>query len=272
MPSNLEISAAQLMRRIGLPDAPMLIDVRVPEDVAADPRRLPASQWRDYRQAANWAGDFAGCDVVVICQKGLKLSHGVAALLRLAGARPEVLEGGFAGWREADGLLLKLERVPSAPAGRGTLWVTRTRPKIDRIACPWLIRRFVDAEARFLFVAPGEVLAVSEKFDATPFDVENTFWSHRAELCTFDVMIEEFGLAHAALDRLARIVRAADTARLDLEPEASGLLAVSLGLSRMFRDDIEQMEKGLLIYDAFYRWCRDATGETHNWPNPGAKA
>jgi rhodanese-related sulfurtransferase len=272
MSSNLEITVAQLIRRIGMPDAPVLIDVRVPDDVAADPQRLPASQWRDFREAQNWAGDFAGHDVVVICQKGHKLSHGVAALLRLAGARAEVLQGGFAGWRAAGGMLLKPERVPPAPAGRGTLWVTRTRPKIDRIACPWLIRRFVDAEARFLFVAPGEVQAVAEKFDATPFDIENVFWSHRGALCTFDVMIDEFGLAHPALDQLARIVRAADTATLDLEPEAAGLLAASLGLSRMFRDDLEQLEKGLLIYDAFYRWCRDASGETHNWPNPGAQA
>jgi rhodanese-related sulfurtransferase len=272
MPSNLEITALQLMRRIGLPDAPILIDVRVPDDVAADPRRLPASQWRDFSEAEIWASKFTGRDVVVICQKGHKLSHGVAALLRFAGARAEVLEGGFSGWREADGLLLKPDRVPSAPAGLGTLWVTRTRPKIDRIACPWLIRRFVDPDARFLFVTPSEVQGVAKRFGATPFDVGNTFWSHREDLCTFDVMIEEFGLAHPALNHLARIVRAADTARLDLEPEASGLLAVSLGLSRMFRDDIEQLGKGLLMYDAFYRWCRDATGETHNWPNPGAKA
>ena len=151
-------------------------------------------------------------------------------------------------------------------------WVTRERPKIDRIACPWLIRRFVDPGARFLFVAPSEVPGVAERFGATPFDIEEVFWSHRGPLCTFDVMIEAFGLSHPALDRLARIVRAADTAALDLEPEATGLLAVSLGLSRMFRDDLEQLDHGMLIYDAFYRWCRDAAGETHNWPNPGAKA
>lgn len=272
MASSLEITVSQFMRRIGMPDAPVLLDVRVPEDVADDPRRLPASQWRDYRDVQNWASEFAGRDVVVICQKGHKLSHGAAAFLRLAGARAEVLEGGFVGWRDAGGLLLKPGQVPPAPFGLGSLWVTRTRPKIDRIACPWLIRRFVDPSARFLFVAPGEAQAVAERFSATPFDVENVFWSHRGPLCTFDVMIEEFGIAHPALDRLARIVRAADTATLDLEPEAAGLLAVSLGLSRMFRDDLEQLEKGLLIYDAFYRWCRDATGETHNWPNPGAKA
>ncbi len=98
------------------------------------------------------------------------------------------------------------------------------------------------------------------------FDVENVFWSHRGELCTFDVMVREFGLSTPPLERLATMVRAADTARLDLSPEAPGLLAASLGLSRMFDDDLEQLNAGMLLYDAFYRWCRDATGETHNWP------
>jgi rhodanese-related sulfurtransferase len=272
MASTLEITVAQLNRRIGLPDAPVLIDVRVSEDFAADPRLIPASQWRDFREAPDWASEFAGRDVVVICQKGHKLSQGVAALLRLAGARAEGLEGGFLAWQAAGGPLLKLDAVPKAAGGRGTLWVTRTRPKIDRIACPWLIRRFVDPAAQFLFVTPGEVQGVAERFGATPFDIENVFWSHRGALCTFDVMIKEFGLSHPALDHLARLVRAADTATLDLEPEAAGLLAVSLGLSRMFRDDLEQLDRGMLIYDALYRWCRDAAGETHNWPNPGARA
>ena len=163
-------------------------------------------------------------------------------------------------------------KLPPRDAKGRTVWVTRARPKIDRIACPWLIRRFVDPNAVFLFVAPSEVLAVGERFNATPFDIENVFWSHRGELCTFDVMIEEFGLATPPLLRLATMVRAADTGRLDLSPEAPGLMAASLGLSRMFDDDLEQLEAGMLLYDAFYRWCRDATGETHNWPTNKAKA
>ena len=144
--------------------------------------------------------------------------------------------------------------------------MTRERPKIDRIACPWLIRRFVDPAALFLFVAPSEVAAVAEQFGGAPFDIEGVFWSHRGEACTFDVMIEELGLASPALLRLATIVRGADTARLDLAPEAPGLLAASLGLSRMYADDLEQLEAGMTLYDAFYRWSRDATSETHNWP------
>ena len=156
--------------------------------------------------------------------------------------------------------------MPKRDAQGRTVWVTRSRPKIDRIACPWLIRRFIDPGAVFLFVAPGEVVAVAEHFAATPFDVDDVFWSHRGELCTFDVLIEEFGLATAPLLRLATIVRGADTARPNLAPEVAGLLAVSLGLSRMFNDDLQHLEAGMTLYDAFYRWCRDATGETHDWP------
>ena len=152
--------------------------------------------------------------------------------------------------------------------------MTRARPKIDRIACPWLIRRFVDPAAVFLFVAPSEVVAVADRFDATPFDVEGVFWSHRGDLCTFDAMVAEFGLATEPLLRLAAIVRGADTARLDLAPQAAGLLAVSLGLSRMHSDDLEQLDAGMAIYDAFYLWCRDAVDESHDWPtaNGSAKA
>lgn len=146
--------------------------------------------------------------------------------------------------------------------------MTRSRPKIDRIACPWLIRRFVDPSAVFLFVPASEVSLVGERFGATPFDVEDVFWSHRGELCTFDAMIEEFGLDSAPLLHLAKIVRGADTDRPELAPEVPGLLAASLGLSRIYNDDLEQLEAGMILYDAFYRWCRDATAETHNWPYP----
>lgn len=205
--------------------------------------------------------------MVVVCQKGKKLSQGVTAWLLHEGVRAETLEGGFEAWRAAGGLLVVPDRSPPRDAAGRTVWVTRTRPKVDRIACPWLIRRFIDPNAVFLFVSASEVEAVADRFGATPFDIDDVFWSHRGERCTFDTMIEEFGLASAPLDRLATIVRAADTARLDLAPQAAGFLAASLGLSRMFRDDLEQLDAGLLLYDAFYRWCRDATEEMHNWPS-----
>jgi hypothetical protein len=135
-----------------------------------------------------------------------------------------------------------------------------------------LIRRFVDPKAVFLFVAPSEVMAVADRFGATPFDVEGVFWTHRGELCTFDTMLAEFGLHEQPLQRLAAIVRGADTARSDLAPEAAGLLAISLGYSRMFKDDLAQLDAAMAVYDALYRWARDAADETHNWPAPQKNA
>jgi rhodanese-related sulfurtransferase len=267
------ITAAQLARLIGTPDAPVVLDVRVDED-HADPRMLPASFRCDHRTVSSWAADYAGRSVVVVCQRGQKLSQGAAAWLRHAGAAAEYLEGGFEGFAAGGFPLVQPTHVPARDDRGRTVWVTRTRPKIDRIACPWLIRRFIDPAAVFLFVTPSEVAAVAERFGATPFDIEGIFWSHRGPVCTFDVMLEEFGLQSEALSRLAVIVRGADTARLDIAPQAAGLLAASLGFSRMYRDDLVQLDASMGLYDAFYRWARDAVGETHNWPStaPGAAA
>ena len=250
MSSFQAISAEKLARLIGTPNAPVIVDVRIDEHFDADPRLIPGSFRRSHKTSAEWAQDYRGRDVVVICQQGLKLSEGAAAWLRQSGAPSEVLEGGYVAWRDAKLPLVPQAKLPKVDQQGRTVWVTRSRPKIDRIACPWLIRRLIDPQAVFLFVAPSEVQAVADRFDATPFDIENVFWSHRGERCTFDVMIEEFGLASAPLDRLATIVRAADTARLDLAPEAAGLLAASLGLSRMYADDLAQLEAGMLLYDA----------------------
>jgi rhodanese-related sulfurtransferase len=272
MPAFAAIAPDKLARLIGTPKAPIVIDVREDDALEADRRLIPGSVHLPYATAEQWASAYRGKTVAVSCQRGKKLAEGAAAWLRHYGADAEVVEGGFEAWREARLPLVPLAALPRRNVAGVTVWVTRSRPKIDRIACPWLIRRFVDPGAVFLFVAPAEVLAVAERFGATPFDIEDVFWSHRGELCTFDVMISEFGLRSEPLERLASIVRGADTSRLDLAPEAAGLLAVSLGLSRMFADDLQQLEAGILLYDALYRWARDATEETHNWPATGAKA
>ena len=266
MPPPNMISSAQLSRLIGQPDTPELIDVRIDEDRALDPRILPGSVRRHVGDVAAWATEFTGRRTIIICQRGLKLSQGAAAWLRHEGVEAESLEGGFETWVTSGLPLVRPDMLPPRDAKLRTVWVTRARPKVDRIACPWLIRRFVDRSAVFLFVAPSEVENVAERFGATPFDIDGVFWSHRGDLCTFDVMLDEFGLHSKPLDRLALIVRGADTARPDLAPEAPGLLAASLGLSRMFTDDLAQLQAGMALYDAFYRWCRDATDETHNWP------
>jgi rhodanese-related sulfurtransferase len=266
MSSYTSISSDKLSRLIGTAGAPALVDVRIDEDFAADPRLIPGAVRRSHLDVQDWASQMTGKSVVVVCNKGQKLSEGTAAWLRCGGIAAEVLEGGHLGWKEAELPTVPADKIPKRDGRGRTVWVTRSRPKIDRIACPWLIRRFVDPAAVFLFVTPSEVESVAERFEGTPFDIENVFWSHRGELCTFDVMVREFSLSTPALGRLAMMVRAADTGRLDLSPEAAGLLAASLGLSRMFDDDLEQLDAGLLLYDAFYRWCRDATKETHNWP------
>jgi rhodanese-related sulfurtransferase len=266
MPSYTSISVDKLVRLIGTATAPVLVDVRTDEDFARDPRLIPTAHRRPHDAVDSWAPQIANRPTIIICQQGQKLSEGVAAWLRHGGISAETLEGGFEAWKAAKLQLVPAERLPAPNAQGHTVWVTRSRPKIDRIACPWLIRRFIDPGAVFLFVQPSDVVAVGDQFNATPFDIENVFWSHRGELCTFDVMIEEFGLATPPLLRFATMVRGADTGRLDISPETPGLMAASLGLSRIYADDLEQLEAGLLLYDAFYRWCRDASGESHNWP------
>jgi rhodanese-related sulfurtransferase len=250
------ISVEKLAKLIGYPNVPLIIDVRLQEDFALDPRFIPASKRIAHTEVLSGVAPA----VIVVCQRGAKLSHGVAALLRLQGVDAVSLEGGFEAWAAA-----KLSLVPEAVVK--PRWVTRHRPKIDRIACPWLIRRFVNRDAEILFVPPEHVDGVADRFGATAFDMPTGYWTHEGERCTFDKMLTEFGLETEALLHLARIVRAADTGRLDAEPEAAGLLAISLGLSRQYSDDLEQLEAGMVIYDALYRWCRDATDEAHNWPS-----
>ena len=271
MSSPNTISPEKLNRLIGTPAAPVIIDVRTEEDFDADPRIIPATIRRSHADVAAWAPDFAGQTVVAVCHHGAKLSHGAAAWLRHQGADALSIEDGFEGWKAARLPLVPVAKIPPRDTQGRTQWVTRARPKIDRIACPWLIRRFIDPAAVFLFVAPAEVAAVADRFGATAFDIEGTFWSHRGAACTFDTMLAEWSLTTEPLLPLAKIVRGADTARLDLAPEAPGLLAASLGLSRMFSDDLAQLDAAMPLYDAFYRWCRDATDETHNWPTNKAK-
>jgi len=221
MPSPTQITTAQLLRRIGLPDAPVIIDTRIDEDFEADPSLIPTAFRHAHSDIANLVSSLKGRQVVVVCHKGLKISQGSAAILRDHGIATETLEGGTVGWIEAGGPMVPIAQIPPRNSEGRTVWV------------------------------------------------EGVFWSHRGERCTFDAMIEEFQLSTETLERLARIVRGADTNRHDLAPEAAGLMAASLGLSRMYRDDLAQLEAGLALYDAFYRWSRDATKERHDWPMAG---
>ncbi|WP_019578216.1 chromate resistance protein ChrB domain-containing protein [Curvibacter lanceolatus] len=148
-------------------------------------------------------------------------------------------------------------------------WITRERPKIDRIACPWLVKRFIDQNAEFLYVPAADVLAIATETGAIPYDIPGVELSHVDELCSFDAFIAKYCLHDPALDQLAVIVRGADTSRLDLTPQSAGLYAISLGLSKTFQNDHEMLKHGLVMYDAIYAWCKDGQGETHNWPPAG---
>jgi hypothetical protein len=145
-------------------------------------------------------------------------------------------------------------------------WITRERPKIDRIACPWLVARFIDAEPEFLYVPAHEVLAVADRTGAIPYDIPDVELSHVGERCSFDAFLLKYGLDTPALRQLACIVRGADTSRLELTPQSAGLFAISLGLSHCFADDHEMLRHGMVVYDALYAWCAEGQGEAHRWP------
>jgi len=266
MASPSTITVSQLTRLIGTPEAPIVLDVRIDDDFATDPTLIPLSIRHPFATVGQLAPQLQGRHVVVSCHRGKKISQGAMALLRDCGINAESLEGGHVAWCDAGGTVVPAAAIPAVNAAGRTVWVTRHRPKIDRLACPWLIRRFIDPNPLILFVAPSEVLDVAEKFNAVPFDVEGVFWSHRGEHCTFDTMVEEFDLGTEPMQRLATIVRGADTNRHDLAPESAGLMAASLGLSRMYKDDLLQLDAAMGLYDAFFRWARDAAAETHDWP------
>lgn len=219
---------------------------------------------RDPGAVAGWAKTLPrAASIVTYCVHGHEVSQNAAKALREIGISARFLEGGLEeGWKAAGG------GVVSKPKDAATRWVTRERPKIDRIACPWLIARFVDPEAEFLYVPSKEVLRAAKDKEAIPYDVPDVHFSHDGELCSFDTFLKTYRLTgDPALARLAVIVRGADTGRLDLAPQAAGLLAVSLGLSRNFRDDHEMLKHGMVMYDALYAWCKEGQDETHTW-NP----
>jgi rhodanese-related sulfurtransferase len=263
------VSPQDLWTRMGGPDAPRIFDVRKPDVVESSPGMLPTSSWRDPLASGDW---MAALDrhlpVVFACKEGHERSQIAAAHLRERGFDACVLAGGYKAWVESGLPLVAKPALNRFLPKRPSLWVTRRRPKIDRVACPWLIRRFIDPEARFLFVDPPEVAAVARETGAVPFDIDGVELSHEGERCSFDTILKIFGLeSEPSLARLASIVRGADTARPDLAPEAAGLLAISLGLSAQAGDnDYALLERGFAVYDGLYAWLRFAAEERHNWP------
>jgi len=243
---DASIKAAELGKSLRGSTPPLVIDVRRNERFRESTYLIKGALRRDPATVEEWKASLPrGASVVVYCVHGHEVSQNAAKAL---GAK--YLEGGIEAWRETGLDLFKKPRHSS------TRWVTRERPKIDRIACPWLVRRFVDSGAEFLYVPVAQVSKTAEKETATPYDVADVEFGHAGERCSFDAFIEKFNLRDPALDRLATIVRGADTSRLDLAPQAPGLLAISQGLSLNFRDDHEMLEHGMVMYDALYAWCR----------------
>jgi rhodanese-related sulfurtransferase len=243
---------------------PLVIDVRDRDSFRSASAMIEGALWRDPERVDEWADELPrASEAVVYCIHGGDASRSVAKALRECGPRARYLHGGIEAWRSAGGALDR------KPALASTRWVTRERPKIDRIACPWLLARFVDPGAEFLYVPPKQVLDTAKERDAVPYDVPDVHFTHEGERCSFDAFIAHFHLDDPALAQLATIVRGADTARLDLAPQASGLAAISVGLSRRFADDHEMLKHGLVMYDALYAWCKGGQDEVHTW-NPAA--
>ena len=262
-----KISSLDLIALTSTGRFPHLIDVRRHSAFKSAGQRIAGAVWRNHMKTSEWYSEFAdGHQIVVYCTHGHNVSEIAAAKLAGLGANVAMLEGGIEGYGKAGGILVVNDVAGVVIDGGPSVWVTRERPKIDRIACPWLIRRFIDPLAIFHFVAAEWVKDVADEIGAIPYDIKDVHYSHRDKDCTFDTLLAEFGLTDPSLDHLARIVRGADTARPELEPEAAGLLAISLGLSAIEPDDLAQLEKGMVIYDALYGWCRHAAHETHNWP------
>lgn len=263
---NSSISSAELKTSLAGSQPPLMIDVRRTPAFRAAVDMIPGALRRDPDKVSAWVKQLPRAEsVVVYCVHGHEVSQGVAQTLRDAGIFARFLEGGLdEGWKTGGGALT------AKPKEASTRWVTRERPKIDRIACPWLIARFIDPDAEFLYVPPKEVLRTARETEAVPYDVPDVAFSHDGELCSFDAFLKVYRLTNdPALAQLAVIVRGADTARLDLAPQAAGLAAVSLGLSRNFQDDHEMLKHGMVVYDALYAWCKEGQDETHTW-NPAA--
>jgi rhodanese-related sulfurtransferase len=259
------ISFSELQSALSTPEPPLVIDVRRRPAFRVATEMIAGALRRDPETAVLWAKTLPSASTAVVyCVHGADASQGVAKALREHGIKARYLEGGIEeGWKAHGGALDR------KPAGADTRWVTRERPKIDRIACPWLIARFVDKDAEFLYVPTKQVLDTASERDAVAYDIPDVAFSHNGELCSFDAFLKHYRLTDPALQRLAVIVRGADTARLDLAPQAAGLAAVSLGLSRIFGDDHEMLEHGMVMYDALYAWCKEGQEEVHTW-NPQA--
>jgi rhodanese-related sulfurtransferase len=263
-----ELSCDSLYAQLGLPRSPLVVDVRSDDDYLARPRLIPGALRGDPERVDAWARSLPRTrSIAVYCKRGNEVGRSVANELVAMGYPASSLEGGLEEWIRTGRATVKARPELDAPGG--SRWVTRERPKIDRLACPWLVRRFIDPNAQFFYTPAHRVRSDAETLGAEPYDIADVVFSHRGPRCSFDAFLDEFDLHDRVLDQVAEIVRAADTDELSRSREAPGLLAISLGLSVNVTDDILLLEQAMPIYDALYAWCKTARNETHAWPqNP----
>jgi rhodanese-related sulfurtransferase len=275
------ISPQALWARMGRADSPLLLDVRREPAFRGSPELLAGAQRCAPDAVAALAAAQPPAEVIVYCVHGHQASADAAAVLREAGWDARRLEGGMEGgedgvdsavdiarWRAQRPLRIAKRPELGVTGERPSRWITRERPKIDRLACPWLVRRFIDSRAEFFYVPTPTVLDQAQRLKATAYDIPGAPLTHEGERCSFDAVLKEFGLREPALGALALIVRGADTGALQLAPESAGLLAFSLGLSRLHAtDDHALLAAALPLYDALYAWCRQGQVERHEW-NP----
>jgi rhodanese-related sulfurtransferase len=266
MPESITCEA--LYQQLGGSMTPTLIDVRREPAYNASTHILPGALRGSPEHINTWAAQLSRArTVVTYCVHGHEVSQQAATTLQGMGLNVYFLQGGFEHWMHAG--LPTIARRAEFNLG-ASRWITRARPKIDRLACPWLVRRFIDPQASFYYVAADKVREQGAVLGAQPFDIANTTFSHRGQHCSFDAFLQEFDLHDKALDKLATIVRAADTDMLECSAQAAGLLAVSLGLSANILDDHALLEAAMPVYDALYTWCKTAQPEKHNWPMSAA--
>ena len=276
------ISPVELAARMGRADAPLVLDVRREPKFLESPRMLAGAVRCRPEDVAALAAAGPPRAVVLGCVYGHNVSEEAVTTLRAAGWDAHALAGGIEGgqdgvdtpeavaqWRSRPALAIAKRPDLGVTGEQPSRWITRERPKIDRIACPWLVRRFIDPRAEFLYVPTALVLADAQRLGAVAYDIPGAPISHEGELCSFDTLLRAFDLRDAALERLATIVRGADTDRLDLAPQSAGLLAFSLGLSALHADaDLAMLEAAMPMYDALYAWCRSQVQgqpEAHSW-------
>ena len=268
-PQPSSTSSAASSRLVGTPDAPLFVDVRKAEDFAASDYFIPgAIRWDYHSDAVEPAEINSVTHAVAYCVKGLHVGITGAEKLSAQNVNATFLEGGLRQWLETDAPRVKKRPDLGVTGESVSRWITRARPKIDRIACPWLVRRFIDPRAEFFYVPTSEVFAFAQANNAVAYDIPGAPIEHAGPLCSFDNFLRAFELTSPALERMAAIVRGADTGALSLAPQSAGLLAISLGFSKNIADDHAMLDAMMPVYDALYRWVLDAVqanDEKHNW-------